>query len=59
MGMGNLRVHVGVVCLADLKWVCPVVGSLFKNEDELTRKFKMEKEYQVFVKMDKRVPGTK
>lgn len=59
MGVGNLRVHVGVVCSANLKWVCPVVGSLFKNEDELTRKFKMEKEYQVFVKMDKRVPGTK
>lgn len=34
-------------------------GSQFKDEDDLTRKFKLEKEYQVFVKMDKRVPGTK
>ena len=36
-----------------------LLGSQFKDEDELTRKFKLEKEYQVFVKMDKRVPGTK
>lgn len=34
-------------------------GSQFKDEDDLTRKLKLEKEYQVFVKMDKRVPGTK
>ena len=33
--------------------------SQFKNEDELTRKFKVERDWQVYVKMDKRVPGTK
>lgn len=31
----------------------------FKNEDELTRKLKVERDWQVYVKMDKRVPGTK
>ena len=31
----------------------------FKNEDELTRTFKIEREWQVYVKMDKKVPGTK
>ena len=36
-----------------------VSGSQFKDEDDLTRKFKLAKEYQVFVKMDKRVPGTR
>lgn len=38
---------------------CGLAGSQFKDEDDLTRKLKLEKEYQVFVKMDKRVPGTK
>ncbi len=33
--------------------------SHFKNEDELTRKFKVERDWQVYVKMDKRIPGTK
>ena len=33
--------------------------TLFKDEDELTRKFKVQREWQVYVKMDKRVPGTK
>lgn len=46
-------------------WLCDgcdfivAVGTQFKDEDELTRKLKLEKEYQVFVKMDKRIPGTK
>lgn len=31
----------------------------FENEDELTRRFTVEREWQVFVKMDKRVPGTR
>ena len=38
---------------------CGFSGSQFKDEDDLTRKLQLEKEYQVFVKMDKRVPGTK
>ena len=60
-------------CGSQFKWVCfPVQvgvlpsssgcgfsGSQFKDEDDLTRKLQLEKEYQVFVKMDKRVPGTK
>ncbi len=33
--------------------------SQFKNEDEITRKFKVERDWQVYVKMDKRIPGTK
>jgi len=33
--------------------------SQFKDEDELTRKFKVERDWQVYVKMDKKVPGTK
>ena len=41
------------------EWVWLAVGTQFKDEDDLTRRFKLEKEYQVFVKMDKRVPGSK
>ncbi len=33
--------------------------SQFKNEDELTRKFKVDRDWQVYVKMDKKIPGTK
>lgn len=54
---------MGVVLWVCLKhervWFLHFAGSQFKDEDDLTRKFKLEKEYQVFVKMDKRVPGTK
>ena len=32
---------------------------LFTNEDELTRKYKLEREWQVLMKMRKRIPGTK
>ena len=42
-----------------MRWGVLFIGSQFKDEDELTRNFKMEKEYQVFVKMDKRVSGTR
>ena len=31
----------------------------FDNEDELTRKFNVEREWQVYVKMDKKIRGTK
>jgi hypothetical protein len=33
--------------------------SQFKNEDDMTRNFQVQREWQVYVKMDKRVPGTK
>lgn len=31
----------------------------FANEDELSRRYNVEREWQVFVKMNKRVPGTR
>ena len=34
-------------------------GGLFSNEDELSRRYNMEREWQLFVKMNKRVPGTR
>ena len=34
-------------------------GGPFSNEDELSRRYNVEKEWQVFVKMNKRVPGTR
>ena len=37
----------------------PMKPSQFKNEDDLTRNFQIQREWQVYVKMDKRVPGTK
>ena len=41
-----------------LKFCCYVLlGLQFNDEDDLTRKFNVDKEYNVFVKMDKKVPG--
>lgn len=37
----------------------PFSQGQFSNEDELTRKFTVERDWQVFVKVDKRVPGSK
>ena len=37
----------------------PMKPSQFKNEDALTRNFQIQREWQVYVRMDKRVPGTK
>ena len=37
----------------------PFSQGQFSNEDDLTRKFTIERDWQVFVKVDKRVPGTK
>ena len=34
-------------------------GMAFANEDELSRRYNVEREWQVFVKMNKRVPGTR
>ena len=34
-------------------------GGPFANEDELSRRYNTEREWQVFVKMSKRVPGTR
>ena len=34
-------------------------GGPFANEDELSRRYNVEREWQVFVKMNKRVPGTR
>ena len=31
----------------------------FSNEDELTRKFKLSREWDVYLKLNKRIPGTK
>ena len=33
--------------------------SQFKNEDDLTRNFEVQREWQVYVKMNKKVPGTR
>ena len=35
------------------------VGAQFSNEDELSKRFNREREWQLFVKMNKRVPGTR
>ena len=37
----------------------PTRGGPFSNEDELSRRYNVEREWQVFVKMNKRVPGTR
>ena len=37
----------------------PLSQGQFSNEDDLTRKFTVERDWQVFVKVDKKVPGTK
>ena len=34
-------------------------GGPFANEDELSRRYNVDREWQVFVKMSKRVPGTR
>ena len=34
-------------------------GGPFANEDELSRRYNVEREWQVFVKMNKKVPGTR
>lgn len=31
----------------------------FSNEDELTRKFKLDRQWDIFLKLNKRIPGTK
>ena len=36
-----------------------MVQTQFVNEDDLTKKFSMERDWQVFVKLDKRVKGTR
>lgn len=36
-----------------------MVQTQFVNEDELTKKFSMQRDWQVFVKLDKRVKGTR
>ena len=33
--------------------------TMFVNEDELTRKFKMERQWDIYLKLNKRIPGTK
>ena len=35
------------------------MAGLFSNEDELSRRYNMEREWQLFVKMNRRVPGTR
>lgn len=37
----------------------PMKPSQFKNEDDLTRNFEVQREWQVYVKMNKKVPGTR
>ena len=37
----------------------PSRGRPFSNEDDLSRRYNVEREWQVFVKMNKRVPGTR
>ena len=35
------------------------VPTTFVNEDELTKKFSLDRSWQVFVKLDRRVKGTR